>query len=112
MAFKYSYAVLSTNFDLEPVLSDYLATYPNGKIESYQVVFKTENEHHEGTKSYIVVFTLKDRQEYAPDFGSFLEAYCKLHDKYAVAAAMNNVLPNKSLTTARPNPYHVYGQIK
>jgi len=55
--FNYYFSAFSSNFDLEPVIERYFEQYPNGRYSSYDIVFKTRNEHMEGSFSYVLVFT-------------------------------------------------------
>lgn len=93
MSFKHSYMVVTTDFDLEPLVDQFRATYPDNKVESIQIAFKTENEHQEGDRSYIIVLTRKDSGSSRPSFWDFIGAYCKLHDKSAAASVTDNIFP-------------------
>jgi hypothetical protein len=109
LAFKHSFMVVTTDFDLEPVLEKYLETYPNGGVEGYNIVFQVEGEHQEGHKSYIIVFTLRQHppKEYAPRFDEYLSSYCRVNNGVAFVNPSNSVLPK--IHARQVQGYHVYG---
>lgn len=85
---------ITTEFDLEPVLQAYFQKYPNGRYEGFTVVFKTENEHAEGEKSYIVVFNRRSGTRVDRiSFRDFLDSYCKVNNLVAVAEFIEHILP-------------------
>jgi hypothetical protein len=93
MTFKHTYMVISTNFELEPLLDSYLETYPNGEFSAYQVVYKAQNERPDTPYSYIVV--LERGQGNKPRFAEYLRAWCTVNrGKKAVAASLNHVFPD------------------
>jgi hypothetical protein len=96
MAFKHAFTVISTNFDLEPVLEEYLKTYPEGDLQNYRIVFKTEGEHHPESRSYIIVYEHKPGSKSRPHVGDFLKSYCTVHNLSAVANPLNHVFPDIS----------------
>jgi hypothetical protein len=109
MNFKHSYMVVTTDFQLEPVLQQYQKTYPNGQFTSFDIVFKTENEHGEGQWTYIVVFVpSKPTPREIPSFSDFLKSYCTLEDKTAVASIVNSVFPRLD----KPHGSHLFGNAK
>ena len=103
--FKHSYCVITTTFDLEPLLEEYLHTYPQGDFESYEVVFKTEDEHRKGDFSYIVVFVRNQGKRQGVEFSKFLASHCIRNNLAAVAYSTSRVLPQFS---KRPRG-HVFG---
>lgn len=109
MTFKHSYMVITTNFELEPVLDQFFETYPQNAYERYQVVYKTLDEHAPGEISYIIVFELSRLKGRVPRFSEFLKAYCMLNAKTAVAQVTNSVLPRLDSTLGRG---HVFGELK
>jgi len=113
MAFKYSYMVVTTtDFELEPILEQYFAIYPQGEFERYEIVFRADNEHQEGNRSYIVVFTLGSKRVKTTSFSKFLEAYCELHDKVAIASQMSHVLPGANLAKHPNSGMRIFGTLK
>ncbi len=103
MSFKHSYMVITTNFELEPVLDSYLKTYPNGDFSTYQVMFKSLNERAEGEISYIIVLEPKQGEIRDVKFHHFLKSHCTLHRLTASASILNNVFP--TLSDARQAHY-------
>ena len=90
----HSYMVVTTTFELEPVLDDYIKRYPRGQHEGYQIVFRTENEHAEAEFSYIVVFKrYTGMKESHVDFDEFLKSYCKVNNCAAIASETSHILP-------------------
>ena len=107
MTNKHSYMVVSTDFELEPLLDQYLATYPEGQLQSYSVVFKTSSDE---SWSYIIVFALFSPKVKVVRFSEFLDAYCKLNNKVAVANPVNSVFPD--FKHAHQQRSHVFGNLK
>lgn len=93
MPFKHGHMIVTTDFDLEPLVEHFHLTYPDNKVESTQIVFKAENEHQEGSKSYIIVFTFRDGGNSRPSFWDYIQAHCTCHDKVAVASVKSNIFP-------------------
>ena len=93
MSSKHAFMVISTNFDLEPVLKQYVETYPEGDLQNYQIVFKTEGEHQPESKSYIIVYEHSPGRKNAR-FSEFLKSYCTVHKLAAVANPMSHVFPD------------------
>jgi hypothetical protein len=106
MSFRHSFMALTTDFELEPILDEYLAAYPEGEIDHYLIAFKTEGEHRAGHFSYIVVFELKKAAAQVPRFTEFLNTYCKNHNQVAFASLINHILPKLD---AYGRGYHVFG---
>lgn len=106
MPFRHSFMALTTDFELEPILDEYLATYPEGEIDHYIIAFKTEGEHRPGHFSYIVVFELKKAVSQVPRFTEFLNTYCKNNNQVAFASLINHILPKLD---AYGRGYHVFG---
>jgi hypothetical protein len=99
MTIKHSYMVITTNFELEPVLEMYVQQYPKIGFDSYHVVFKSENEHGDGGAAYIVVFSVSTIKGKRPEFGEFLKSYCTLNTKRAVATTISSVFPKLDNST-------------
>lgn len=96
MTTKRSFGVFTTNFELEPVIDDFLATYPQAQFEGYEVVYRIEDEAHEGTYSYLIVWhnlpTKKRRRDV--NFQKFLESHCIRNDKVAKAGVLSSGFPD------------------
>lgn len=91
--FKHAYMLIATDFELEPVIAQYLATYPDKQPREYQVVCKLKDERHTGDYCYIVVFeAVPGRQN--PSLADYIKAYCELHDKVARMEKQGNVFPD------------------
>lgn len=84
--------VVTTTFELEPVLEQYASLYPNGQFSHYQIAFKSEGEHQDGEYSYIIVFTIRPERE-RPDFWEFLSSYCTVNKGAAVSPIVNHIFP-------------------
>jgi hypothetical protein len=98
----HSYMMVSTNFELEPLLADYANLYPNIDFSSYQVVFKSQNEWPDTPFTYIVVFSPPPQYQYGLHFWDYVDAWIKLHPgSKAAASATNNVFPRLN----RQSPY-------
>lgn len=98
MAFKYAVMMISTNFELEPVLKQYFDTYPDStELHNYQIIFKTEGEHHPDSKSYLILHEQWQGQRgMAPRLAEFLKSYCTFNNLVAVAHSMGSVMPDVS----------------
>jgi len=94
MPIKHSFMAVTTNFELEFVLDQYIRTYPNSVVQSCEVVYKIENEFHQSTKTYIVVFTRRSKSEHSPSVWELIDSYCKLNGKFAVANPVNQIFPD------------------
>src|SRR5689334_19493080 len=91
--FKHAYMVLATDFELEPVIEQYLKTYPDSEPKEYQIVCRLQNERHEEDFCYIVVykhFTGKPRVK----LHEFIKSYCEVHDKVARISGGGSVFPD------------------
>jgi hypothetical protein len=96
--FRHSFMAISTDFELEPVLEQYFRTYPDSDRVNYQIVYKTENEHFEGTKSYLVVFELSENViKPRISLHEFIDSYCKLNNLMAVCDPRDSIFPKMSL---------------
>ena len=94
MSFNHTFMVISTNFELEPLLASYLATYPDKSYSEYRVVYKVENERPDTPYSYIVVFTMgKFEGGLRVSFRDYLNSWCIVNRKKATAADIDTVLP-------------------
>lgn len=92
--FKYAFTVVSTNFDLEPVLQQYVDTYPHADLRNYQIAFKTEGEHQAESKSYIIVHEYIPGRSPSPTLYEFLKSYCTVNNLVAVLDPSSHVLPD------------------
>ena len=73
--------MLRTEFELEPLLEQYLKTYPNGDLKQYEIVFKDTDEET-GDFLYIMLYYYnQDRTPRVTDLEKFLDAHCNLHNK-------------------------------
>ena len=73
------FMVLSTNFEVEPVLDTYLATYPDGLIQRYEVIFKEQNVRPGIPYSYIILLPEPNFKSQNIDFWEYVDAWTKLH---------------------------------
>lgn len=92
MTFKHAYMVLATDFELEPVIEQYLATYPESQPRKYDVVCRLQDERREGDYCYIIVYEYSP-ERFRPELQEYIKAYCKLHNKVANIAVGGNVFP-------------------
>lgn len=93
MKFKQVVTVISTNFDLEPVLEAYIKTYPEGDMLNYRVVFKTEGEHHPDSRSYVIISEYRTPRS-GLNLNEYLRSYCNVHDLAAVAHPLLGIMPD------------------
>lgn len=107
MTFKHSHMIISTNFELEPLLASYASTYPNIGFADYNIVFKSENERPNTPYTYIVVFTPVAQRQHGTTFQEYVEAWCKVNRKKAAASVMDNVFPE--LEPSGTHPYRILG---
>jgi 3,4-dihydroxy-2-butanone 4-phosphate synthase len=91
-SFTHGYMLLATDFELEPVIEQYLATYPDAQPREYDIVCKLRNERHEGDYCYIVVYKHVTGHS-RPNLNEFIKAYCELNDKVANVEKPGNVFP-------------------
>jgi hypothetical protein len=83
---KHSFIAVTTNFELEPVLDQYLKTYPENEYANYEVAFKAQDTPEVGDYAYIVVFTMKERTRGdLVRLDDFLESFCKVNDKLLIS---------------------------
>lgn len=80
--FKHTHIAIATDFELEPVIEQYLATYPDRLPRKYDVVYKLQNERHEGDYCYIIVYEYVPGKT-SPTLNDYIKAYCELNDKVA-----------------------------
>jgi nucleoid-associated protein YgaU len=96
--FKHAYMLLATDFELEPVIEQYLATYPDVQPRKYEVIYKLKNERHQGDYCYIIVYEyVTGRQTIS--LVDFIKAYCELNDKVANIEKSGNVFPDLAKAT-------------
>jgi hypothetical protein len=91
--FKHAYMLLATDFELEPVIEQYLSTYPDAQPREYQVVCKLQNERHEGDYCYIVVYehVTGGSRFKLPEY---IKSYCEVNNKVATMTVSGNVFPD------------------
>src|SRR5260221_14625891 len=75
----HSHMIISTNFELEPLLDDYDKAYPNISFSGYQIVYKSENEWPDTPHTYIVIFSVPTPRKSGVSFWEYLGAYAKIH---------------------------------
>lgn len=109
--FRHSYLIISANFDLEPVLKDYLIRYPDGDYSEYRIVFTVKGEHFEGNHSYIVILTLNKIGRKQVSFDEFLDAYCKLNNVQAFGNQVGSIFPNIQDVGKRGSIGNLYGKL-
>lgn len=79
---SYYYMVLATDFELEPIIEQYLKTYPDVKPSKYEVLYKIQNERQDGDFCYILLWEgPRQRDQY--QLAEYIKAYCELNDKVA-----------------------------
>lgn len=99
--FTYSFTILSTNFDIEPLLESYTKTYPDGEMKNYNIVFKTEYDREHIPFSYIIVTEYNVPAKQAR-FLDYLQAWCKVNrGKWALG----------SISSVFPEPKHPHGSV-
>lgn len=91
--FKHAYIVLATDFELEPVIEQYLTTYPEAQPRQYDVVCKLPDERHQGDYAYIVVYE-HVTPGHRPTLVEFIKAYCELHNKVAAVEKSGSTFPD------------------
>lgn len=91
--FKHAYMVLATDFELEPVIDQYVATYPDAEPRNYRIVCKLQNERHEGDYCYIIVYEhVAGRKNVS--LTDYIQSYCQLHNKVAAVQVGGHVFPD------------------
>lgn len=78
----HGYIAIATDFELEPVIEQYLTTYPDTKQRNYDIVCKLQNEKVEGDYCYLIV-TEYVADNTNPRLLQFIKAYCEVNDKVA-----------------------------
>lgn len=96
--FKHVYMILATDFELEPVIEQYLATYPEAKPRNYQVVCKLQDEQHKGDYCYIIVYKFMGGRQ-KPNITEFIKSYCQVHDKVVTITQKNATFPDLTNAT-------------
>lgn len=92
--FKHTYMVLATDFELEPVIEQYLTTYPAQQPRKYDVACRLQNERQEGDYCYIVVYEFVGGRKSVPTLEEYIKAYCDLYGKVAKVQAGGNMFPD------------------
>jgi hypothetical protein len=105
MVFKYVHMILSTNFDLEPVIEHYQKTYPGTDLHNYQIVYKATGEFHPDSISYFIVYEYRAAGNGQPNFGEFLTSYCTVH-----RLAVNGLLGGQHFPDISPAVKKISGQ--
>lgn len=104
--FRHAYSVITANFEIEPVISDYFSKYPINEYTDYQIVFKTIDEHADGKFTYIIVFGWNSgAKETHVTFYEFLKSHCVRNNLVAVMNPSSNIL-------ARIGDGHTFGEVK
>jgi hypothetical protein len=75
--------MLRTEFELEPILEQYIQTYLDGSSWPYQIVFKDRDEKTNDFLYAVLFFSNPKHSQKGLTFEHFLEAYCKLHNQVA-----------------------------
>ncbi len=91
-SFKHAHIIVSTDFELEPVIEQYLATYPEAQPRKYDIVCKLRNERHEGDYCYIIVYQHHVGRQ-TPSLDEYLKSYCALHDEVVAGSVGGHVFP-------------------
>jgi len=55
MSFKHIIVEITADFEIEPIIDDYLKKYPNDDYANYKVLFKVQDEHDIGEFSYLIL---------------------------------------------------------
>ncbi len=91
--FKPSFMLVATDFELESVIDQYLATYSDVQPRKYEVIYKQQNVRYEGDYCYIIVYEhVVGRQTIS--LVDSIKAYCELNDKVANIVKAGNVFPD------------------
>ena len=91
--FKHAYMLLATDFELEPIIEQYLATYTDVQPRKYDVVCKLQNERQAGDYCYIILYEYVGGRQ-TPKLVDFIKAYCDLNHKVANIVKSSNVFPD------------------
>lgn len=78
--------VIATDFEIEPVIEQYLATYPDSLPREYEIVYRTRNEHVEGDYCYIIVYQYTTQGKVVK-LDEFLKSYCVTNNKVFTGSA-------------------------
>lgn len=93
--FRHAYMVISTDFEIEPVIEQYLATYPDFQPREYKIVSKLQNERVEGDYSYIIIYEfVRVEKRQHPNLSDYIKSYCEVNDKVANLVNMGSVFPD------------------
>ena len=104
-SFKHAHMIIATDFELEPVIAQYLETYPEAQPRHYEIAWRTQNESVEGDYVYIVIWK-HITSSHRPSLVDFIKAYCELNDNVANIHPKGNVLPSiMSPTVGNPKKY-------
>ena len=91
--FKHAYMLLATDFELEPVIEQYLLTYPEAQPRQYDIVCKLQNERQEGDYCYLIVYVYVTGS-FHPTLLDFIKSYCEVNNKVAKIEKGSNVFPD------------------
>ena len=98
--------MLATDFELEPVIEQYLTTYPNAQPRNYEVAVKLRNERREGDYCYILIYEYVPGN-HSPNLYDFIKAYCELNDKVAPIERKSGLFPDiAEANYGNPAKYH------
>jgi hypothetical protein len=73
--------MLRTEFELEPLLEQFVETYSEGNPWPYQIVFKDKDERTKDFLYVILFFSPPYQRVGGIRLEQFLDAYCKLHNQ-------------------------------
>jgi len=72
-----------TEFELEPLLEQYVRTYPDGDITKYEIPNNAVDEQPGDHLYLIICFHNHQAKPRETRFEQFLDAFCKLNNKLA-----------------------------
>ncbi len=82
---KHRIVEITADFEIEPIIDDYLKKYPNEDYAGYKVLFKVQDEHDVGEFSYLILLSKSvPRAEKTLSFYEFLKSYCTYENRRAV----------------------------
>src|SRR5206468_2632904 len=76
---------ITADFELEPIIADYVKKYSNKDYANCKILFKTNDEHDMGEFSYIILLQLGvPKREKILSFYEFLKSYCMYENRRAI----------------------------
>lgn len=96
--FKHAFMAIATDFELEPVIEQYLTTYPEIQPRQYNIVWKAQAERHAADYCYLIVYEYVPGRIH-PRLDDFIKAYCELHDRVAAINPSGHVFPDLAKPT-------------